>query len=35
LGEPGVFENKPKPGYADCIRKENIDVEGMRQDEKE
>ncbi len=33
IGRPGVFDNKPKQGYADCIRLGDIDFEGMRIDE--
>ena len=30
VGEPGVFGNAAEPGHSDCIRKGNVDLEGMR-----
>ncbi|GIV03823.1 MAG: hypothetical protein KatS3mg015_2653 [Fimbriimonadales bacterium] len=30
VGEPGVFGNKPKPGWYDQIRRGSIDFDGMR-----
>lgn len=31
-GRPGVFDNEAKPGFADVIRKDDVDWEGMAYD---
>lgn len=32
LGQPGIFDNKPTPGYVDQLRYGDVDWEGMRED---